>query len=197
MNTKTIFFAGVGGQGILLSSDIASTAAMYAGFDVKKSEVHGMAQRGGSVVSFVRYDKERVYSPLASPGTVDILLAFEKLEALRYVDYVKSDGKVIVNDYSIDPLPVSAGMQEYPKGVIENVKERKQTIVVKAFEKAREIGDLRVVNMIMPGAVSKHTGIEDKFWEQAISNTFLEKKKKSQKIVDMNIKAFKIGQEMS
>ena len=124
MTTKNIMIVGVGGQGTLLTSRILGGITVAAGYDVKLSEVHGMAQRGGSVVTYVRYGT-KVAEPIVEQGQADVLIAFERLEALRYAHFLKKDGVIIVNDQRIDPMPVVTGVAEYPQGIIENLsKER-------------------------------------------------------------------------
>ena len=143
METKNILIVGVGGQGTLLTSRIIGDVAVKKGYDVKMSEVHGMAQRGGSVVTHVRYG-DKVYSPLVEEGTCDILLAFEKLEALRWIHYLKEDGIAIVNNQEINPMPVITGAAQYPEDIIERIKVTcKKTYIVDALNIAKELGLLR------------------------------------------------------
>ena len=139
MTSKNIMIVGVGGQGTLLTSRILGKLAIGAGFDVKLSEVHGMAQRGGSVVTFVRYG-EKVAEPIVEEGQADVLIAFERLEALRYLHFLKKDGVVIVNDWRIDPITVVTGVAQYPEGIIDRLKEARRTIVVEATEEAKKMG---------------------------------------------------------
>lgn len=136
MTSKYIMIVGVGGQGTLLTSRILGKLAIGAGYDVKLSEVHGMAQRGGSVVTYVRYG-EKVAEPIVEEGQADVLIAFERLEALRYLHFLKKDGVIIVNDWRIDPITVVTGMAEYPEGIIDRLKEARRTIVVEATEEAK------------------------------------------------------------
>ena len=131
MTSKNIMIVGVGGQGTLLTSRILGKLAILAGYDVKLSEVHGMAQRGGSVVTFVRYG-DKVNEPIVEEGQADVLIAFERLEALRYLHFLKKDGVVIVNDWRIDPITVVTGAAVYPENVIETLKEKRRAIVVEA-----------------------------------------------------------------
>ena len=149
MKTKNIMIVGVGGQGTLLTSRILGGLAMDAGYDVKLSEVHGMAQRGGSVLMQVKYG-DKVHSPLVEPGEADIIFAFEKLEALRYIHYLKEDGVIIANTQRIDPMPVVMGMAEYPEDVETQIKSvNDKACLIDALSIAKEIGNVRVVNMIM------------------------------------------------
>jgi indolepyruvate ferredoxin oxidoreductase beta subunit len=194
MNTndvKSILLAGVGGQGILRASDIICMAVMEAGFDTKKSEVHGMAQRGGCVTSHVRYGA-KVYSPLARKGDVDILLSFEKLETLRYLDFLKPDGIIIMDKEEIYPPAVNLGISEYPRDILEQLKDNfKNVVVADALALAREAGNLRAANTVMLGIVSKYIDIKDEIWESVLRRSFPEK------LVDLNIKAFRLGKEAS
>lgn len=194
MNTndvKSILLAGVGGQGILRASDIICMAVMEAGFDTKKSEVHGMAQRGGCVTSHVRYGA-KVYSPLARKGDVDILLSFEKLETLRYLDFLKPDGIIIMDKEEIYPPAVNLGISEYPRDILEQLKDNfKNVVVADALVLAREAGNLRAANTVMLGIVSKYIDIKDEIWESVLRRSFPEK------LVDLNIKAFRLGKEAS
>ncbi|MDD3803118.1 MAG: indolepyruvate oxidoreductase subunit beta [bacterium] len=191
MNTK-IIIAGVGGQGILLASDILCEVAMKSGLDAKKSEVHGMSQRGGDVVSHVIFG-DKVYSPLISYEEADVILAFEQVEALRNLDYLKSDGVIIVNKAKILPVPVASGLADYPKDPIGEVKKfAKNTIVIDAEEIAKELGNSRVMNVVLLGVMAKNVRSIDK-------NIWIETLKESvpQKTIDVNVKAFERGYSYS
>lgn len=154
-----ILFSGVGGQGILLASELTAYAQLQAGFDVKKSEVHGMAQRGGSVEAHLRYG-ERIYSPLIEPGTADILVAFEILEAVRYLPYLHKDSAVVVNTQKILPPAVAQGQMEYPENILEELTSRGINVVaIDAFAVAREVGELRTANVAMVGAMSNFLAV--------------------------------------
>jgi indolepyruvate ferredoxin oxidoreductase beta subunit len=187
---KSLLLAGVGGQGILLASDIICKVMMEKGYDVKKSEVHGMAQRGGCVTSHVRYGK-KVYSPLARKGDVDIIVSFEKLEALRYLDYLKAGGLVIVNDEEIYPPSVNLGEADYPKGIYESLRSQfgpDHVKVVTGPEMAAKAGNRRAVNTVMLGAISRfipEIAVED--WKKVLAKMLPEK------IVEANLKAFDLG----
>lgn len=157
MTSKNIMIVGVGGQGTLLTSRILGKLAIGAGFDVKLSEVHGMAQRGGSVVTFVRYG-EKVAEPIVEEGQADVLIAFERLEALRYLHFLKKDGVVIVNDWRIDPITVVTGVAQYPKGIIDRLKEARRTIVVEATEEAKRWAR-QGIQCHCPGSSCKAHGI--------------------------------------
>jgi indolepyruvate ferredoxin oxidoreductase beta subunit len=189
-NTKNIMIVGVGGQGTLLTSRILGKMATGAGYDVKLSEVHGMAQRGGSVVTFVRYG-ENVAEPIVEEGCADVLIAFERLEALRYLHFVKKDGVVIVNDWRIDPMPVVTGAAEYPENIIETLKERRKTIAVNATEEAEKLGSPRSFNIVVLGAAAQHMGFKKEDWIETVKNTV------PPKTVDVNLKAFERGYELS
>ena len=187
METKTVLLSGVGGQGIILASDVLSMVAMEEGLDVKKSEVHGMSQRGGQVVSTVRFG-EKVYSPIVGPGMADFLFSLEKLEALRNVDYLKSNGIAVVSDYRFDPLPVAAGLADYPENVIGKIKEMvKNAHIVHALDLALEAGTIRVMNVVMLGALSKFLPFKKDTWFRVIE------KRVPPRFVDMNKRAFELG----
>lgn len=187
--TMNLFLCGVGGQGILLASEIISSACMNAGFDVKQSEVHGMAQRGGSVISHIRFGK-KVYSPLIEPGDADFVVSFEMLEALRYLPYMNKETKVIVNTQKILPAPVAIGMDTYPSEVVDQLRQRKLSIFpVDAFDIAQAIGETRAVNMVLVGALSAFLSLEESAFMQAIERRIPEKIRK------VNIEAFLKGKE--
>lgn len=190
MTSKNIMIVGVGGQGTLLTSRILGKLAINAGYDVKLSEVHGMAQRGGSVVTFVRYG-EKVAEPIVEEGQADVLIAFERLEALRYLHFLKKDGVVIVNDWRIDPITVVTGAATYPEGIIDALKAERSTIVVQATEEAKKIGAPKAFNIIVLGAAARHMGFEKEDWLQVIETTV------PPKTVDVNKKAFEIGYTLS
>lgn len=185
--TKNILIVGVGGQGILLTGRIMGNHAMDKGLDVKMSEVHGMAQRGGSVVMQVKYG-EKVHSPLVELGEADVIFAFEKLEALRYLPYLKEDGVMIVNTQEIAPMPVVMGREAYPEQIEEKLKRAcKDICFIDALSIAEKIGNVKVVNMIMIGAYAAY--MEDKLseWEQIIENTV------PPRTIDMNKEALRQG----
>jgi indolepyruvate ferredoxin oxidoreductase beta subunit len=185
-----ILLCGVGGQGILLASEITSSALLTAGFDVKQSEVHGMAQRGGSVISHIRYG-DKVYSPLIEPGTADVIVSFEMLEALRYVPYLNKESKVIVNTQKILPAPVSTGMETYPEDVLEQLKQRGLSVFpVDAFAIAKAAGETRAVNMVLVGALSVFLPVDDRVFFQVIEKRIPEKIRK------VNADAFTNGREI-
>ena len=184
--TKNVLLVGVGGQGTILTGKILSSGLVKAGFDVKMSEVHGMAQRGGSVSNQVRYG-EKVYSPIISKGEADILIAYETMEALRWLEYLNPNGKVIVNDYQIPSAPILMGKQDYPVGVLDMLKEKANTSVVKAAEIAEELGNIKAMNIVLFGALVKGMQLMDIDWEQTIESNV------NPKTVELNIKAFRAG----
>ncbi|MGO9137406.1 MAG: indolepyruvate oxidoreductase subunit beta [Syntrophales bacterium] len=187
-DVRSILFAGVGGQGILRASDILCLVMMEAGMDVKKSEVHGMAQRGGCVTSHVRYGK-KVYSPIARKGDVDILVSFEKLETLRYLDFLKPRGGIIISEREIYPPSVNLGDAIYPDNIIQMVKKTfKRVKVVNANKMALEAGDVRTENTALLGVLSSSLPqIDISLWEKVIRESFPEK------AIEVNLKAFHMG----
>ncbi len=188
-NVTNILFTGVGGQGILLASDVVSDVFLNAGMDVKKSEVHGMAQRGGSVVSHVRVG-DKVYSPLIKDGDVDILFSFELLEAFRFIHQLKEGGAVIVNNQRINPPAVAIGEMEYPKGIVEFLKEKvERCYIINALDLAIKAGNPRAMNIVMTGALSTLFDLDEEKWIEAIKGRLPEK------LHEVNIKAFKMGRE--
>ena len=190
MTCKNIMIVGVGGQGTLLTSRILGKLATGAGYDVKLSEVHGMAQRGGSVVTFVRYG-EKVSEPIVEEGQADVLIAFERLEALRYLHFLKKDGVVIVNDWRIDPITVVTGVASYPENVLDTLKEMRKTIVVEATAEAKKLGAPKAFNSIVLGAAARHMGFEKQDWLSVIETTV------PPKTIEVNKQAFEIGYALS
>ena len=184
-----IMVVGVGGQGTLLTSRIIGKTALNAGYDVKLSEVHGMAQRGGSVVTFVRFDK-KVYEPVCEEGTVDVLISFERLEALRYAHFLKPDGIMIVNDTRIDPMTVVIGAKEYPNEIIENLSKSHKLYTVDAGAVAKELGNSKVLNTVVLGVASKHIGFTKDQWLETLKATV------PPKTIEINEKAFKAGYDI-
>lgn len=185
---KNILLAGVGGQGIILASKILAIGLINAGYDVKMSEVHGMAQRGGSVTTQVRYG-EKVYSPIIGKGQADVLVSFESMETVRYLDYLKEDGKIVINEYQISSAPILAGLADYPEGVIETIKEKANTTVFKAAEIAESLGNQKTMNVVLVGALIKAMGLEKLDWEAVIKETVKEK------FVEINLKALQAGMD--
>ena len=186
--TKNIMIVGVGGQGTLLTSRILGGITVAAGYDVKLSEVHGMAQRGGSVVTFVRYG-EKVAEPIVEEGQADVLIAFEKLEAMRYAHFLKKDGAIVVNEQRIDPMPVVTGAAKYPENIIENLEKEYRVYKVNAMEEALKLGNSRVFNIIVLGVAAKHMDFSKEMWLDVIEKTV------PPKTVEINKKAFLLGYE--
>ena len=186
METKNIMIVGVGGQGTLLTSRILGALAIQAGYDVKLSEVHGMAQRGGSVVTFVRYG-EKVYEPVVEEGQADVLIAFERLEALRYAHFLKKKGAVVVNDQRIDPMPVVIGAAKYPENILEKLGEEHRIYCVDAMEEAKVLGNSKVFNVIVLGVAAQHMDFSKEDWLTVIENTV------PTKTVEINKQAFLVG----
>ena len=189
MSVTNIMIVGVGGQGTLLTSRILGGLAEQAGYDVKLSEVHGMAQRGGSVVTYVRYatEGEIVTEPIVEEGCADVLIAFERLEALRYAHFLKKDGALIVNDQRIDPMPVITGVAEYPEGILEGLREKYRVFSIDAMAKAEELGNTRVFNTIVLGMAARHMNYSKEQWIDVI------KSKVPPKTVDINLAGFEVG----
>lgn len=186
--TKSILLVGVGGQGTILASKLLTLGLLEAGYDVKMSEIHGMSQRGGSVSSQVRYGHE-VQSPVIEKGGADILVAFEKMEALRWLDHVKPEGKVVVCDTAIESMPMKVGKATYPDQIIEELQSRIETTVIPAVDLAKELGNERVMNVILLGALVRSMGLESIDWDQLISEQV------KPRFVELNHKAIRIGME--
>lgn len=184
--TKNIMIVGVGGQGTLLTSRILGGLAMEAGFDVKISEVHGMAQRGGSVVTYVRYG-EQVAEPIVEEGQADVLIAFERLEALRYAHFLKKDGVLIVNDQRIEPMTVVTGAAQYPENIIEELGKKYKTVSLNAMEEALKLGNSKVFNTVILGVAAKNMEFDKDAWIRVINATV------PQKTIEINLKAFETG----
>lgn len=186
-NVKNVMIVGVGGQGTLLASRILGNVAISEGYDVKMSEVHGMAQRGGSVVTYVKYG-DKVHSPIISEGEADIIVSFEELEAQRWISYMKKDGILIVNTQQIDPMPVITGAVKYPENIISRLMEKTDGIVaVDAFKLANEAGNSKAVNVVLLGVLAKSSGIGKEKWLDAVKNTV------PAKFLDVNLRAFELG----
>ena len=190
MKTVNVSLVGVGGQGILLTANLLADAAALSGLDVKKSEIHGMAQRGGSVISSVRFGTE-VYSPIIPEGTSDILVAFDRLEALRWAHFLAKDGKVLLNNVDLVPVTVSSGLQQ-PVTDLESrlAKAFPDAIVVDALKIAQEVGNERTMNMVLAGALSQLTPFKESQWQKAMEASFTGRKAK---LLDLNKKAFSLG----
>lgn len=188
MKELNVMVVGVGGQGTLLTSRIIGKTALKAGYDVKLSEVHGMAQRGGSVVTFVRFG-EKVNEPVVEEGCADILISFERLEALRYAHFLKKDGIIIVNDCRIDPMTVVIGASQYPENIIENLKKEHTVYSIDGLKIANQLGNSKVLNSVVLGLSAKHIGFSKEVWLDVVKATV------PQKTIDINEKAFISGYE--
>ena len=185
-SVKKIMIVGVGGQGTLLASRILGNTVINEGFDVKVSEVHGMSQRGGSVVTYVKYG-EKVYSPIIDKGEADIILAFELLEAYRALPFLKKGGKMIVNTQSIDPMPVITGAAEYPQNIEDKLSGAVDTVLVDALSLAEKAGNSKAVNVVLIGVMAKASDIPYEKWIETIKTTV------PPKFLDINLKAFELG----
>ena len=187
--TKNIMIVGVGGQGSLLASKLLGHLLLTEGYDVKVSEVHGMSQRGGSVVTYVRFG-EKVFSPVIDKGQADFIVSFEKLEAARYVEYLRKDGRIVVNTQEIDPMPVITGAASYPANLIEKIEALGiQVDAVDCLSLAQQAGSSKAVNIVLMGRLAKYFDISREKWEQAIADCVPEKFK------ELNLKAFALGYE--
>lgn len=186
--TKNIMIVGVGGQGTLLTSRIIGKAALAEGFDVKISEVHGMAQRGGSVVTFVRFG-ETVSEPVVEEGQADVIISFERLEALRYAHFLKKDGVLVVNDCRIDPMTVVIGAKTYPENIIEALKKEHNVYAIDGQKIALELGNSKVLNSVVLGYAANFIGFDKQVWLDTVASTV------PAKTIDINEKAFIKGYE--
>ena len=187
--TKSIMIVGVGGQGTLLTSRILGGLAVENAYDVKISEVHGMSQRGGSVVTYVRYGKE-VAEPIVEEGQADVIIAFERLEALRYAHFLKPGGALVINDQRIDPITVVTGVAQYPENIIEDLSKTYKVYSVDAAAEALKLGNSRVFNNIVLGVAAQHMDFSKEDWLDVIAKTV------PPKTIEINQKAFLVGYEM-
>lgn len=187
--TKSVLLVGVGGQGTILASKLLTIGLMESGYDVGMSEIHGMSQRGGSVSSQVRYG-DKVYSPVIEKGGADILVSFEKMEALRWLDYLKDNGKIIVNDYQINSMPILNGKAEYKGEEISKELLRVGAKLINASKSAIELGNPKTMNIILLGSLVKSMNLEHIDWNQIISDNV------KKEFVDINIEAFKVGMNL-
>ncbi len=185
-DTKKIMIVGVGGQGTLLASRILGNAVIAMGYDVKVSEVHGMSQRGGSVVTYVKFG-EKVYSPIIDQGEADIILAFELLEAYRALPYLKEGGRLIVNDQRINPMPVITGAAAYPENILEKLSAKVSVTAVDALALAKEAGSIKAVNVVLIGLMAKNTDIPYEVWKKSVTETV------PPKFLEVNLRAFDLG----
>ncbi|MCI5890971.1 MAG: indolepyruvate oxidoreductase subunit beta [Eubacterium sp. 36_13] len=188
MDTKNIMIVGVGGQGTLLASKMLGYVLLQQGYDVKVSEVHGMSQRGGSVVTYVRYGK-KVYSPVIDKGEADVIISFEKLEAARWLEFLKKDGTIITNTQEVEPMPVITGAAAYPENLIEKMQAAGAKVDAKDFLSiAQEAGSAKAVNIALMGRLSTYfPEISDEQWQDAIEKIV------PPKFLDLNRKAFEAG----
>ena len=185
--TKSIMLVGVGGQGTILASKLLTIGLMEAGYDVKMSEIHGMSQRGGSVSSQVRYSKDQVYSPVIEIGGADMIVSFEKVEALRYLKYLKDGGTIVANNYKMESVATITGKAEYKVEEVDKKLKELNAKVINAADKATELGNAKVMNIILLGTVIKGMHLEDIDWEQIIRDNVKEK------FIDINIRALHEG----
>lgn len=187
--TKSIMIVGVGGQGTLLTSRILGSVAMQQGFDVKMSEVHGMSQRGGSVVTYVKYG-DKVYSPIIDLGEADYILAFERLEAARWVPFLKKTGTIILNDRPISPMPVITGAMQYPDSIVEKLTNKGVKIIASdALSMAKQAGNAKSVNVVLIGIISAIMDVPEDMWQKALEDCV------KPKFIEVNKKAFALGRD--
>ena len=191
MQTKSIMIVGVGGQGTLLASRIIGTVLLSEGYDVKVSEVHGMSQRGGSVVTYIRYG-EKVASPVIEQGQADMIISFEELEAARWLSYLKKGGRIVTNTQQIEPMPVITGNAAYPGNIIERMRSLgADVIALDALSLAVSAGTARAVNVVLMGVVSELFDFDDKVWQDALDQCV------PAKVLEVNKKAFELGRDYS
>ncbi|HPG92319.1 MAG TPA: indolepyruvate oxidoreductase subunit beta [Clostridia bacterium] len=187
---KSILMVGVGGQGTILASKLLTQGLLAEGYNIKMSEIHGMSQRGGSVVTHIRFGKEEVYSPVIGKGKADIIIAFEKMEAIRYLGHLSANGTIVVNDLEIPSISISTGETEYPSEIIEEIQKNAKTIVINAAEIAEKIGNQKVTNMVMLGAVIGKMGLDSIDWKKLLIENI------KPEFVEMNMKAINAGIEL-
>ena len=185
---KNILLVGVGGQGTILASKILSEGLTEVGHDVKMAEIHGMSQRGGDVTTQIRYGK-KVFAPIIGEGAADIIVAFEKLEALRWIKYLKPGGKLVVNDFEIPTVPILIGAETYPENVIETLKAAADTVVIKAGEIAQKLGNVKTMNIVLLGALVKGMNLQELNWKDLIARNV------KKDFEEINLKAFAAGLE--
>ena len=186
---NNVMIVGVGGQGSLLASKLLGHLLLSEGYDVKVSEVHGMSQRGGSVVTYVRFG-DKVYSPVIDKGQADYIVSFELLEAARYVEFLKKDGQIVVNTQTIDPMPVIIGAAEYPENLVEKMEAKGFTVnAMDCLSLANEAGSSKAVNLVLMGKLSTFFDIPEEKWIKAIEECV------PAKFVELNKKAFALGRE--
>ncbi|MCL1982956.1 MAG: indolepyruvate oxidoreductase subunit beta [Clostridiales bacterium] len=185
-DVKNILLVGVGGQGTILASKILSEGLIEAGYDVKMSEIHGMSQRGGDVSTQIRYG-EKVYSPIIGEGSADVIVAFEKMEALRWLSHLKKGGKMLINDFEIPTVPIQLGVEKYPEGILDSLAAVADTVVIEAGEIAKNVGNSRTMNIVLLGALAKAMNLGDLDWKSLIQNNV------KAGFAEINLKAFEAG----
>ena len=188
MERKSALLVGVGGQGAILAAKILVAGLMEAGYDVKMSEVHGMSQRGGSVSTQVHWG-EKVYSPVIGPGAADVMVAFEKMEAVRYAEFLKPEGVAVINDYEIPSSTVAAGLAEYPQGCLEAMKSHFRCLTLNAGTIALELGNAKCMNVVLFGAMTRALGMDNIDWEAVIRRTV------PAASLELNLRAYRAGRE--
>ena len=189
METRNIMIVGVGGQGSLLASKMLGSLLLAEGYDVKVSEVHGMSQRGGSVVTYVRYG-DKVYSPVVDKGEADFIVSFELLEAARWLPFLKADGRIVTNIQQIDPMPVITGAAEYPENLVEKLKESGTRVdALDCVKLAEEAGSVKAVNLVLMGRLSHYFDLPEEAWMKALEANVPEK------FLELNKKAFALGRD--
>lgn len=186
---KNILLVGVGGQGTILASKILSEGLVEAGYDVKMSEIHGMSQRGGNVSTQIRYGK-KVYSPIVGKGEANVIVAFEKMEALRWIEFLRQDGKMVINDFEIPSVPILMGKEEYPQEILGELSQNVSLLVIKAAEIAKNLGNSKAMNIVLLGALVKAMKVEGVDWKKAIENNVKKQFK------ELNFKAFDEGYKL-
>ncbi|MBR5783465.1 MAG: indolepyruvate oxidoreductase subunit beta [Clostridia bacterium] len=186
MKTRNIMIVGVGGQGSLLASKLLGRLLLTKGYDIKVSEVHGMSQRGGSVVTYVRFG-DKVYSPIIDKGEADYILSFELLEAARWTEYLAPGGKVITNTQTINPMPVIIGAAQYPENLVQKIGETVEVIAMDALTLAEQAGSSKAVNIVLLGQLSRHFDFTEEEWMTAIEQSV------PSKFLELNKKAFTLG----
>lgn len=188
MESKSALLVGVGGQGAILTAKVLVAGLMQAGYDVKMSEVHGMSQRGGSVSTQVHWG-DKVYSPVIGPGAADIVVAFEKMEAVRYANFLKPGGVAVINDYEMPSSTVAAGLCQYPQGCLEAMKAHFKCYTLNAAQIAMDLGSAKCMNIVLFGAMTRALHMDDIDWESVIRDTV------PPKFLELNLKAFRAGRD--
>ncbi len=186
MKTKSALLVGVGGQGAILTAKVLVNGLMEQGYDVKMSEVHGMSQRGGSVSTQVHWG-EKVYAPVIGPGAADLLVAFERMEAVRYAEFLKPDGVAVINDYALPSASTASGLERYPEGCVEAMEKCFRCYVLKAGDIALELGSAKCMNLVLFGAMTRALDLGEIDWEEIIRKTV------PQKFLELNLAAFRAG----